>query len=43
MLVVEVKGLRLHRGHWGMGLHIATDRIHEQFAHRPQWRQAWIG
>src|SRR5438309_8841808 len=26
-----------------MGLHLATDRIHEQFAHRPQWLQTWIG
>src|SRR5215470_19032145 len=43
MLVVEVQGLRLHLGHWSMALHLATDRIHEQFAHRPQWRQARIG
>ena len=43
MLVVEVQGLRFHLGHWGMSLHLATDRIHEQFAYRSQGRQAWIG
>jgi hypothetical protein len=30
MLVVELKGLRFHLGYWGMGRHLATDRIHEQ-------------
>ena len=26
-----------------MGLPLTADRIHEQFTHRSQWRQAWIG
>src|SRR4030095_8554879 len=43
MLVVEVERLRFHLGQRGMFLHLATDRIHTQFAYRPKWGHTWIG